>query len=237
MKKKLLYIGVPILTASAILIVQNFIGEDNTVKKKPVTNDVVSVEDINKIKKDQSIKKRNITAIKTNTEVIDQDSTVLPEAEVNAIKAAISDLPSQVEKPANLELWSSVDSEMNTNEEGIRSQSFNVNPAALEQLSVGQSLTIELPNQHQLTATINNTTNGAYSESWNAKVDNNSPVGSVSITKGKEQSIVYINSEQGEYEAYIDNKTGKASLVYLADVRAKANFKNDTVEYQPQNLR
>lgn len=235
MKQKLFYIGVPILTASAVLISQNFIGEDSVDTKKQITKEVLNDKSINKPEYVQSIKKPINTLEHSFQETFIQEQSELPEAEIKAIQAAISDLPSHEGKPSEVELWSDISSEISTSEDGIRSQSFNVDPIALEQLAVGQELTIALPGQQQLTAKINNTTNGTYSESWNAKVDNNSPIGSVSITKSKDQSIVYINSEQGEYEAYIDNKTGKASLVYLADIRAKTNFKNDTVEYQPEN--
>ncbi|MDE1463379.1 hypothetical protein [Spartinivicinus poritis] len=236
MKNKLYYIGVPILTASAVFIAQDFIDKDSITSKQQITNDAVSVKQVNQIESNQSIKKITIEPEAINTEIVNQElASELPEAEVNAIKAAISDLPLYTEKPAKLELWSNIDSEVNTNLEGVRTLSFNVDPTVLEQLAVGQQLSVQLPGQQALTATVNKTTNGVYSESWNAKVDNNSPFGSISITKNKEQSIIYVNSEQGEYEAYIDNKTGEASLIYLADVRAKTNFKDDTVEYQPQN--
>ncbi|MCX4026600.1 hypothetical protein H0A36_00350 [Endozoicomonas sp. SM1973] len=226
MKNKLYYIGVPILTACAVFVAQNFIDKDSIISKQQITNDIASVKQINQIESNQSIKKPTTKPEVINTEIVNQELTSgqLPEAEVNAIKAAISDLPSYTEKPAKLELWSNIDSEVNTSSDGVRSQSFNVNPITFEQLAVGQEITIALPNQQQLKAKISNTSNGTYSESWNAKVDNNSPFGSISITKNKEQSIIYVNSEQGEYEAYIDNKTGEASLVYLADVRAKTNF-------------
>ncbi len=137
--------------------------------------------------------------------------------------------------PDTVHLWQPEENDPNTTVDGLPATRLRVDPERLRQFHVGQTLTLEIPQEGtafeaQITSTHNNPTGVKV---WRADIADALEEAGVIITQGKLQTHMVIASEQGNYSVVIDNKTGESTLIDESEINARQAPFDDGIAVGP----
>jgi hypothetical protein len=121
-------------------------------------------------------------------------------------------------------------------ENGIPVHYAELQPAALEDLSVGQTLELALPGRSQpLQALLSETRNTGDTAVWQGSLLDGNGAETLTVVRGVKQTHIAVATLDGSYSVIVDNKTGKAVITDENEI-AQRSDPNDHVDYQPREL-
>ncbi|MCX4030066.1 hypothetical protein H0A36_01635 [Endozoicomonas sp. SM1973] len=124
-------------------------------------------------------------------------------------------------------------------EGGIHVAHVQMNPGVLEQLSLGQTLVLNLPHlnesvQAEITST-HNTQDGV--EVWQGQIENGQVYENVSISRGNRQTYITVATGSGVYSVKVDNQTGLATIIDDGEITSRKSQGNtDTIKPKPLQI-
>ncbi|MET1079146.1 MAG: hypothetical protein ABWY06_14125 [Pseudomonas sp.] len=118
-------------------------------------------------------------------------------------------------------------------EDGVAVHYATLQPEALHDLNVGQTLELALPGRSQpLRARLGETRNGDGVAIWQGSLIDGDPAETLTVVRGAIETHLTVATLQGSYSVIVDNQTGKAVITDENDLAARANPHGDTVNFQ-----
>ncbi len=148
---------------------------------------------------------------------IDPPASIAPS---NRVSADSTPIPRPVKAPASpsadpVQLWDlPVDEDATLVVDDIPATRIQVNPANLEEFSVGQTLILPTPDGDMIEADLTGTHNDPNGvQVWQGDIIGARKEAAVIITRGELQTHMIIANESGTFSVVIDNRTGTGTLV------------------------
>jgi hypothetical protein len=134
-----------------------------------------------------------------------------------------------------IELWQLPETEIEVTVDDLPAVKFDLDPAVLTSLHVGQIVRFPLPEgAGDIEAEILQTYNDpAGIQVWKGKVRNDVHQASLIITRGHVQTHIVIATTQGNYSAVVDNRSGDGTLINESTIHSRQLPYDDGIVYRP----
>ena len=150
---------------------------------------------------------------------------------VQPVSQALPVLPTQTAAATPSAMLWDVHSLQEVENNGITQHLTQVDPALLNNLSVGQELSLALPGRSSLTrATLGETRNTAGSAVWQGNLIDGDDVESMTLVKGAVETHITVATLNGSLSIIIDNVTGKTVITDENQLVLRAD-PNDHLHY------
>jgi hypothetical protein len=137
--------------------------------------------------------------------------------------------------PRELDLWDQ-QSLVATESNGMPVQETRIDPALLQSIDLGQTLSLAVPGRQQpLRATLSETRNSDGAAIWQGKLLDGSDADSLTLVKGALETHITVATLDGTLSMIIDNATGKTVITDENELVLRAD-PNDAVPFDASEL-
>lgn len=137
--------------------------------------------------------------------------------------------------PRELDLWDQ-QSLVATESNGMPVHETRIDPALLQSIDLGQTLSLAVPGRQQpLRATLSETRNSGGAAIWQGKLLDGSDVDSLTLVKGALETHITVATLDGTLSMIIDNATGKTVITDENELVLRAD-PNDAVPFDAGEL-